>query len=70
MEIMHGEAWAMPLRNRVTPFGTIEAVAARGMLMGNRGVLHDAARTVLRDFTTYRGWVCCVLKFYGRRRSP
>ena len=32
----------MPLRNRVTPFGEIVAVPAHGLLLGNRGVLHDA----------------------------
>ena len=33
-----------PLQNRVTPHGTLVAVQARGLLMGNRGVLHDAGR--------------------------
>ena len=33
----------MPLRNRLTPFGEIVAVPGRGLLMGNRGILHDAA---------------------------
>ena len=35
----------MPLQNRVTPFGELIAIAARGTLMGNRGGrLHDAQR--------------------------
>jgi hypothetical protein len=29
-----------PRRNRITPFGEIEATKHRGALMGNRGVLH------------------------------
>ena len=33
----------MPLQNRVTPFGELVAVAERGLLMGNRGILHDDA---------------------------
>jgi hypothetical protein len=28
-------------QNRVTPFGQFEATPARGLLMGNRGILHD-----------------------------
>lgn len=31
----------MPLQNRVTPFGEIVAVSARGLLTGNRGIIHD-----------------------------
>ncbi len=38
----------MPLQNRVTPFGDLVAVPERGMLMGNRGVLHDEARRIVR----------------------
>ena len=32
----------MPLQNRVTPAGDIVAADARGLFMGNRGILHDA----------------------------
>jgi hypothetical protein len=31
----------MPLQNRVTPFGELTAVDARGTFMGNRGIIHD-----------------------------
>ncbi len=34
----------MPLQNRVTPFGEIVALEARGTMMGNRGRLHDDHR--------------------------
>ena len=37
------ERTAMARQNRVTPFGEIVAVAERGTVMGNRGVLHDRA---------------------------
>lgn len=61
----------MPLRNRVTPFGTIEAVASKGLLMGNRGILHDAERTLVREFKPYRLWISCVLCMPGRaKRTP
>jgi len=39
----------MPLQNRVQPDGEILAHPARGMFMGNRGILHqDDARTWAR----------------------
>ena len=58
----------MPLRNRVTPAGEIVAVAARGLLMGNRGILHDAERHVVRD-SQVRRWIACRLEFRGRHRQ-
>ena len=47
---------AMPLQNRVTPFGEIVASEARGTLMGNRGCLHDAHRTIGGRRWTTRAW--------------
>ena len=58
----------MPRQNRVTPFGAIVAVPDRGTLMGNRGVLHDAAGTVRRPWRLKR-WILCVLEFKGRKRA-
>jgi hypothetical protein len=58
----------MPLRNRLTPFGEIIAVPGRGLLMGNRGILHDAQRTLLRD-SQVRRWIACRLEFRGRHRT-
>ena len=34
----------MPLQNRVTPRGLLEADPARGDFMGNRGILHGEDR--------------------------
>jgi hypothetical protein len=59
----------MPLRNRVAPDGAIEAVPERGAFTGNRGVLHDGARRLVRRWTT-RAWICCVLDWKGVRRTP
>ena len=60
----------MPLQNRVTPYGDIIAVSARGTLMGNRGRLHDAiGRVVRRQVSSYSAWVTCLLAFKGRRRT-
>jgi hypothetical protein len=59
---------SMPLRNRVTPFGEIVAVPGRGLLMGNRGVLHDAQQHLVRD-SQVRRWIACRLEFKGRQRA-
>lgn len=52
-------------QNRVTPFASFEAVAERGMFMGNRGNLRRADGT--QKVWDSRGWVCCVTLFRGRR---
>ena len=58
----------MPRRNRVTPFGDIVATPARGLLFGNRGVLHDADGQLVRTWQVRR-WIACVLEFRGRHRE-
>ena len=57
----------MPLRNRVTPFGDIVALPGRGLLMGNRGVLHDDGGALVRAHQVRR-WIACRTAFRGRRR--
>ncbi len=58
----------MPRRNRVTPFGTLIAVDARGTLMGNRGCVHDASGVIRRPYQVKR-WLICLLEFKGRHRE-
>jgi hypothetical protein len=58
----------MPLQNRVTPLGDIVALPGRGLMMGNRGVLHDENRRVVRSMQSKR-WIACVLEFRGRYRT-
>lgn len=58
----------MALRNRVDPYGELHAVDARGAWMGNRGVLHDAAKEVAVPWRGKR-WITCVLEFRGRKRN-
>ena len=61
---------AMPLQNRVDPFGEFLATPARGLFMGNRGGrLHTAAKTLTARRWVSRQWICCVLDFRGRRRD-
>jgi hypothetical protein len=59
----------MPLRNRVTPYSELVAYPERGSLMGNRGVLHDEHRRIVR-FSRGRRWIACLTEFRGRRRAP
>ncbi len=58
----------MPFQNRVTPAGAIVALPGRGMFMGNRGVLHDEQKCIVRPWQVKR-WICCVTEFRGRRRE-
>ena len=58
----------MPRQNRVTPFSTIEAVSARGTLMGNRGILHDDRGRLGVARWRHPHWVTCLLEFKGRWR--
>jgi hypothetical protein len=58
----------LPRQNRVDPFGQLIATPARGLLMGNRGCLHDAdGRPIGRRWTT-KTWISCRLDFRGRWR--
>jgi hypothetical protein len=56
----------MPRRNRVTPFGAIVASPHRGLLMGNRGCLHEADGQPSGRRWTTRTWVTCRLSFRDR----
>jgi hypothetical protein len=56
----------MPLQSRVAPWGEILAVPERGLLTGNRGVLHRADRTLGTARWRTRAWICCRLAFKDR----
>lgn len=58
----------MPYQNRVDPFGTLFASTARGSWMGNRGILHDANKRILRTHA-HQNWITCALSFNGRKRE-
>lgn len=60
----------MPLQNRVDPFGELIATPARGTMFGNRGGrFHRDDRTLGGRRWASRQWICCVLRFKGRRRN-
>lgn len=58
----------MPRRNRVDPWGDLNAVPERGMFTGNRGCLVDGSGEVVRH---HRGrlWITCSTE-YKDWRSP
>lgn len=58
----------MTLQNRVDPWGRLQAVSARGSLLGNRGKLHDEYREIVSQ-SERRAWVTCELDFNGRHRA-
>lgn len=53
----------MALQNRVAPWGELVAVGARGLLTGNRGLLHRADRTLGTARWRTPAWICCRLVF-------
>jgi hypothetical protein len=59
----------MPRRNRVTPFGEFEASPARGLFMGNRGILHDENGMLGSARWRHKSWVTCLLSYKGVRRT-
>lgn len=66
---MTGSAPKSPLQNRVLPTGEIVAVPARGLLMGNRGCIHNADRTLGVSRWRTKMWISCVLDWRGRKRD-
>ncbi|MDA0221309.1 MAG: hypothetical protein O3B22_17315 [Proteobacteria bacterium] len=55
----------MPLQNRVTPRGEIVADPARGLYLGNRGCLCDAAGELARRRWRLKAWITCALSYKG-----
>ena len=60
----------MPLQNRVLPTGEIVADPSRGLLMGNRGIPHDAGGRLGTARWRHPHWISCQTAFKGRRRVP
>ena len=58
----------MPRQNRVDPAGRLHAVSKRGLLMGNRGCLHDAHGEISRRKPPTDRWICCLTEFKSRKR--
>ena len=62
-------ARAMPLQNRVTPFGEVIVTPSEGSSMPI-AALHDAHGCVRDRRNPTRRWIACRLDWGGRRRTP
>jgi hypothetical protein len=60
----------MPLQNRVTPTGEIVAHPGRGLLMGNRGCLHNLDHRLGNLRWRSKLWISCTLTWKDVRREP
>lgn len=58
----------MSLQNRVNPKGEILSVQNRGNLMGNRGILHDEHKNIVRSYKL-KAWLICLLKYKNNHRN-
>jgi hypothetical protein len=56
------------LQNRVDPFGTLIRTPHRGAWLGNRGVIHNDKKEIVRLFKL-KAWITCALEFRGRHRE-
>ncbi len=58
----------MPLQNRVNPFSIITSTPERGAWTGNRGVIHNDSKEIVRNYAV-KYWITCVLDYKGKRRE-
>lgn len=58
----------MTLQNRVTPLGELQALNMRGEFLGNRGILHDDEKKIVKKWR-HKAWVTCSLQYQGIRRE-
>ncbi|NNE82274.1 MAG: hypothetical protein HKN18_18540 [Silicimonas sp.] len=59
----------MTLQNRVLATGDIVAHPARGLFMGNRGILHDERQNLGRHRWRHKAWIICTLKHKNWHRA-
>ena len=58
----------MPLQNRVNPFSTLNSTPERGAWTGNRGVIHNERKEIIKNYAV-KYWITCLLEYKGARRS-
>lgn len=58
----------MTLQNRVTPFGELKSINARGEFLGNRGILHNDEKQIVKQWR-HKAWVTCSLEYQGIQRE-
>ena len=57
-----------PRQNRVLATGEVIAHPARGLFMGNRGILHDDMGRIGRALWRHKAWIICRLTWKDRHR--
>jgi hypothetical protein len=58
----------MPLQNRVNPFSKIIASPERGTYTGNRGVIHNHQKEIIKNHAV-KYWITCLLQYKGMHRE-
>jgi hypothetical protein len=58
----------MSLQNRVNPFSHLVATPERGAWTGNRGVIHNAEKKIVKNHNI-KAWICCVLTYKNFQRT-
>lgn len=58
----------MPLQNRVSPFSTLTSTPERGAWTGNRGVIHNQKKEIVRNHAV-KYWITCVLEYKNFQRK-
>ena len=58
----------MPLQNRVNPFSSLISTPERGAWTGNRGVIHNERKEIIKNHAV-KYWITCVLEYKNARRS-
>ncbi len=58
----------MPLQNRVSPFSKLTATPQRGAWTGNRGVIHNDRKEIIKNHAV-KYWITCALDYKDYRRK-
>jgi hypothetical protein len=58
----------MPLQNRVSPFSTLAATPERGAWTGNRGVIHNEQKQIVKNHAV-KYWITCSLTYKDHWRA-
>ncbi|WON93739.1 MULTISPECIES: hypothetical protein [unclassified Sphingobacterium] len=56
------------LQNRISPEGSFIKTTARGTWLGNRGVVHNEQKEIVKPYNI-KAWIICMLEFKGRHRE-
>lgn len=58
----------MSRQNRVDPWGQLNAVTAKGALLGNRGILHNDQEQIITQWRS-KAWLTCQIQFMERKST-